>query len=212
MIVEEAALRAASFSMERTRAGKFWYTLSHMAYDFAKLKGQIQETEEWLQKELSGVRTGRAAPALLDSIRVDAYGTFTPILQIASVTIEDARTIRIAPWDKTLAKPLEKAINDADLGISVVVDDSGMRVVFPMLTAERRALLLKLAGEKTEQAKVTLRGHRGEAIKDIDAAEKEGGMGKDEVVRLKEDVQKQIEAGTAALDALAKKKQEEIAQ
>lgn len=182
-----------------------------MAYDFSKLQANIKETEEWLQRELSGVRTGRAAPALLDSIKVDAYGARTPLAQIASVTVEDARTIRISPWDKTLAKPMEKAINDANLGISVVVDDSGMRVVFPELTAERRTMLLKLAGDKLEQAKVTLRGHRADTIKDIDAAEKEGGMGKDDVARYKEEVQKYIDKGTEALEAQAKKKQEEIA-
>lgn len=184
----------------------------YMAYDFTKLKGQIKETEEWLQRELSGVRTGRAAPALLDSVRVDAYGSMSPMAGVASITVEDARTISITPWDKTLSKAIEKAINEADLGISVLVNDAGMRVIFPELTAERRVLLSKLANEKAEQAKVTLRGHRAEAIKDIDAAEKEGGMGKDDVVRLKEEVQKMIDAGNAALEALAKRKQEEIAQ
>lgn len=183
-----------------------------MAYDFTKLKGQIQETEEWLQRELATVRTGRATPAILDSVRVDAYGAKSPIAQVASVTVEDARTIRISPWDKSLSKSIEKAINDADLGMSVVADDSGMRIVFPELTAERRTVLSKVAGEKTEQAKVTLRGHRAEAIKDIESAEKEGGMGEDEVKRLKDEVQKQIDAGVAALEALAKRKQEEIAQ
>jgi ribosome recycling factor len=181
-----------------------------MAYDFSKLTAQIKETEEWLSRELSGVRTGRATPALLDSVRVDAYGSRSSVSQIASVTVEDARTLRIVPWDKSLSKSLEKSINDADLGISVVVDDSGMRIVFPELTAERRSLLLKIAGEKLESAKVTLRGHRAEAIKDIDAAEKEGGMGKDDVTRLKEDVQKRIDAGVAALEAQGKKKQDEI--
>ena len=184
----------------------------HMAYDFTKLKANIKETEEWLQRELGGVRTGRAAPALLDSVRVDAYGVKSPLAQVASVTVEDARTIRISPWDKTLSKAIEKAINDGDFGLSVVVDDSGMRVVFPELTADRRTLLSKLAGEKTEQAKVTLRGHRTDTLKDIDATEKEGGMGKDEVTRLKEEVQKHIDAGVAALEAMAKKKLEEIAQ
>jgi ribosome recycling factor len=116
------------------------------------------------------------------------------------------------PWDKTLSKALEKAVNDADLGLSVVVDDSGIRAIFPELTAERRTLLSKLAGEKAEQAKVTLRGHRADAIKEIEASEKEGGMGKDEVVRLKEEVQKLVDAGAANLESAAKKKQEEIAQ
>jgi ribosome recycling factor len=183
-----------------------------MAYDFSKLKANINETEDWLSRELATVRTGRATPAILDSIRVDAYGAKTPIAQVGSVTVEDARTLRIVPWDKTLSKALEKAVNDADLGLSVVVDDSGIRAIFPELTAERRTLLSKLAGEKAEQAKVTLRGHRADAIKEIEASEKEGGMGKDEVVRLKEEVQKLVDAGAANLESAAKKKQEEIAQ
>lgn len=183
-----------------------------MAYDFTKLKGNIKETEEWLQREFTGIRTGRAAPALLDSVRVDAYGSRSQLPQIASVTVEDARTIRISPWDKSLSKAIERAIGDADLGISVVVDDSGMRVIFPDLTSERRVMLSKLAGEKLEQAKVTLRGHRADSIKDIDSAEKEGGMGKDEVVRLKEEVQKMIDASIVVLEGFSKKKLDEIAQ
>lgn len=181
-----------------------------MAYDFTKLKAQIKETEEWLQRELSGVRTGRATPALLDSVRVDAYGSRSKLPEIASVTVEDARTIRISPWDKSLSKAIEKAIGEADLGISAVVDDTGMRVIFPDLTAERRTLLAKISGDKVEQSKVTLRGHRSEGIKDIEAAEKEGGMGKDDVVRLKEEAQKFIDAATTVLEAMGKKKLEEI--
>ncbi len=86
----------------------------------------------------------------------------------------------------------------------------GLRVFFPELTAERRTMLLKIAHEKVEQAKVTLRGHRAQAIKDIEAAEKEGGMGKDDVTRLKDDVQKKIDAGSEALEALSKRKHDEI--
>ena len=183
-----------------------------MAYDFSKLTNNIKEAEEWLVRELATVRTGRATPAILDSVRVDVYGSRSPISSVASVTIEDARTLTISPWDKTVTKSIEKAINDADLGVSVSVGDSGMRVSFPELTAERRTLLAKVANEKLEQAKVTLRGHRAEAIKDVDAAEKEGGMGKDEAQRLKDEVQKKIDASTETLEAMAKRKQEEIAQ
>lgn len=182
-----------------------------MAYDFSKLDREIKETEEWLQRELSGVRTGRASAALLDSVKPEVYGARTPLQQLGSVTIEDARTIRVIPWDKTNGKAIEKAITEADLGVSVVTDDQGLRVIFPELTAERRTMLIKLAGEKTETAKITLRGHRADAIKDLEAAEKDGGMSKDEVFRLKEDIQKKIDAGTMALEALLKKKQEEIA-
>jgi len=183
-----------------------------MAYDFSKLTNNIKEAEEWLSRELATVRTGRATPAILDSVRVDAYGSRSPVSNLASVTIEDARTLRIVPWDKTVSKSIEKAIGEADLGISVSADDLGMRVSFPELTAERRTLLAKIAGDKLEQAKVTLRGHRAEAIKDVDASEKEGGMGKDEAQRLKDEVQKKIDAATESLEALAKRKQEEIAQ
>jgi ribosome recycling factor len=182
-----------------------------MAYDFKALDAQIKETEEWLTREFSGIRTGRASAALLDGVKPDAYGTKTPLRDIAAISIEDARTIRISPWDKSLGKAIDKAITEADLGVSVVTDDSGLRVVFPELTAERRTMLTKLAGEKLEQARVTLRGHRTEAIKGIDAAEKGGGMGEDEVKRLKDEVQKKIDAGTAALEGHLKKKQEEIA-
>lgn len=182
-----------------------------MAYDFSTLTKGIKETEEWLTRELSGIRTGRASAVLLDNVKPEVYGARTPLQQLGSVTIEDARTIRILPWDKTSAKAIEKAIIDADLGVSVSVDDQGLRVNFPELTAERRAMLIKMAGERTESAKVTLRGQRNDAIKELDAAEKEGGMSKDEYGRYKEEIQKHIDAGTAALEALFKKKQEEIA-
>ncbi len=183
-----------------------------MAYDFTKLDGGIKETKEWLEREFTSIRTGRSSPALLDGVKPEVYGTRTPLNQIGSVTIEDARTLRIVPWDKTAVKAVEKAIVDADLGISVVVDDQGLRVIFPDLTAERRAILGKLAGEKCEQARVTLRGHRTDAIKALEASEKEGGMGKDELARLKEEVQKKIDAANGTLDALLARKQEEISQ
>lgn len=182
-----------------------------MAYDFSILKGQIKETEEWLSRELSSVRTGRASPALLDSVKPEVYGARTPITQLGSLSIEDARTLRIVPWDKSSVKAIEKGITDADLGVSVVTDDQGLRVIFPELTAERRTLLTKIANEKHEQAKVTLRGHRTDAIKEIDTLEKDG-MGEDLAKRNKEEVQKLIDAANVSLEAIAKKKAEEIAQ
>jgi ribosome recycling factor len=183
-----------------------------MAYDFSKLKEQITETEEWLARELSGVRTGRATPTLLDGIKAEAYGARSPLKDIASISVEDARTLRIVPWDKELLKAIEKGITDADLGISVSTDDQGLRVSFPELTSERRTQLSKIAGDKTEQAKVTLRSHRTDAIKQLDAVEKEGGMGKDEVARLKTEIQKFIDAGNEVLAKHLEKKETEIAQ
>ncbi|MFZ1987665.1 MAG: ribosome recycling factor [Minisyncoccia bacterium] len=181
-----------------------------MAYDFSKLKAQIKETEEWLSRELAGVRTGRASPSLLDSVKPEAYGARTPLSQLASVSIEDARTLRVIPWDKSVMKDIERAITEADLGVSVATDDMGLRISFPELTADRRVLLIKLGNEKHEQAKVTLRNHRTDALKALDEAEKGGGMGKDEITRLKTEVQKLVDGGTEALATLAKKKEEEI--
>ncbi len=183
-----------------------------MAYDFSKLKTAIKENEEHLARELSGVRTGRASPALLDGVKPEAYGTRTPLAQLANISIEDARTLRVIPWDKSLTKHIEKAVVEADLGVGTAVDDMGLRVTFPELTSERRVQLTRLANERTEQAKIALRSHRTDAIKDIEAKEKEGGMGKDEAKRLKDEVQKLIDAGTEALIGHLKKKEAEIAQ
>jgi len=183
-----------------------------MAYDFSTLDAQITETHDWLQRELSGVRTGRATPAILDSVKAEVYGARTPLRELASITIEDARTLRVAPWDASTIKAVEKSIVDADLGVGVAVDGQGVRVLFPELTSERRTQLLKIAGDRTEQARVTLRGHRTEAIKELEAAEKDGGMGQDEVARLKSEIQKRIDAGNETLAELLKKKEVEIAR
>ncbi|MEK7080064.1 MAG: ribosome recycling factor [Patescibacteria group bacterium] len=181
-----------------------------MAYDFKPFDAQVKETEEWLVRELSTIRTGRATPIILDGVKPEVYGARTPLMQVASVTIEDARTLRIVPWDKSIMKNIEKAIVDADLGVGVGTDDQGLRISFPELTADRRTMLGKIAGEKTEQARVTLRGHRADVLKALDSAEKEGGMSQDELKRYKDEVQKKIDAGVAALEELLDKKKKEI--
>ncbi len=183
-----------------------------MAYDFSPLKEHIKETEEWLSHELAGVRTGRAAPSLLDGIKPEAYGARTPLREIASISVEDARTLRVIPWDTKLVKAIEKGITEANLGVGVAVDDQGLRISFPELTGERRAQLSKIAGDKTEQAKVTLRSHRTDALKALEAAETAGGIGKDEIARLKAEVQKLIDTGNDSLAKILERKEHEIAQ
>lgn len=183
-----------------------------MAYDFSVLTANIKEAEEHFARELTNIRIGRATPTILDGIKPDAYGTRTPLRELASISIEDTRTLRIVAWDKELVKIIEKAIIDADLGVSVSVDDQGVRATFPDLTAERRTLLSKVTGEKLEQAKVTVRTHRTDAIHTLDAAEKNGDMGKDELFRLKEEVQKIIDTCIEYLETMAEKKHKEITQ
>lgn len=182
-----------------------------MAYDFSKLTAHIKETEEWLAREFTTIRTGRASAAILDNVRVESYGALVAMNTVGSITVEDARSLRVIPWDKSLIKDIEAAITKSDLGVGVGADDQGVRISFPELTSERRTMLVKIAKDKLEQARVTLRGHRTDAIKDIEAAEKEGGMGQDDVKRYKEEVQKMIDKGNEALDELFKKKESEIA-
>ncbi len=183
-----------------------------MAYDFTPLKKKIAETEDWLKREYSGIRTGRATPQLLDNIRVDSYGSKVPLNQVGNISVEDARTIRISPWDMSQAKEIEKAITAADMGVSVGADDRGVRVSFPELTSERRGMLVKLSKGKLEEARIALRSGRDEAWNDIQKKEKAGEMSEDEKFRAKEDMQKLIDKGNQALELLAEKKDAEISE
>lgn len=166
----------------------------------------------WLQQEFTGIRTGQAAPAILDSIRVDSYGSKVPVNQVASIGIEDARTLRISPWDTDSIGAIETALREADLGVSVATDSAGLRVSFPELTSERRTQLIKLAGTKLEEARIRVRGARDDVMKGLDKQEKEGDLSKDEHFAAKEKVQKLVEATNAKLEELYKAKETEISR
>ncbi|HEY4509027.1 MAG TPA: ribosome recycling factor [Candidatus Paceibacterota bacterium] len=183
-----------------------------MAYNFSQLKQSIATTEDWLKKEFSGIRTGRANPAILDGVKVESYGSFMPINQLANVSVADARMLVISPWDSSQVKAIEKAIIDSGLGLSVNVDDKGIRVIFPELTSDRRAGLLKIAKQKLEDARVTLRTERERVIKDIDKQEKEGVMSEDEKFRLKAELQKMLDESGRNLEGMFGKKEREISE
>ena len=170
----------------------------------------LTEIQDWLTKEFSALRTGQASPALLDGVKVDNYGALTPINQVGSVGIEDARTLRISPWDVTQIAALEKAIADADLGVSVASDSAGLRVIFPELTSERREQIVKTAKAKLEDARVSVRSARDEVMKDLESQEKAGELSKDELFGQKELVQKQIDDTNKALEAQYAAKETEI--
>lgn len=182
-----------------------------MAYDFKPFEKKIAEVAAHAQKELAGIRTGRAAPAILDGVQVESYGSRVAINTIASVSVEDARTLRISPWDASLGKEIEKAIMQANLGLSVALDERGVRVAFPELTADRRTSLIKLAKEKVEECRTRLRGARDEVWSDIQAKEKEGKMAEDDKFRAKEDMQKRVDAANAQFEQLLERKEKEIA-
>lgn len=181
-----------------------------MAFNFTNLKEKTSQIEEWLSKELSGIRTGRAAPAILDSVSVDAYGSRMGIRELANVSVEGDRTIRIAPWDTSLSKAIEKAIIASNLGLSVAVDDKGIRIIFPELTGERREQLVKLLKQKLEEARASVRQAREKTWEEIQEKEKEGGMSEDEKFRHKEEMQKYIDETNTRLEEIIFRKEKEI--
>ncbi len=181
-----------------------------MAYDTNSFKKQLSNTEEWLKKEFQQVRTGQASPAVLDGVRVEAYGAQVSLKEVAAVTVEGARTLRVTPWDKGQIKDIEKGITIANLGLSVAVDDQGLRINFPELTEDRRKEIVKNAKDKLEDARKQIRHNRDAIVKDLQSKEKEGGMGKDEIFRLKNDVQKVVDEMNKKLEDLYNKKEKEI--
>jgi ribosome recycling factor len=183
-----------------------------MAYSTKQFEGRGEEVVKWLEREFSGVRTGRATPALLDLVQVESYGTRVPIVQVGSVSVEDPRTLRISVWDKNALKAVEKAITEADLGVSVVTDSAGLRVIFPELTGERRTQLLKIAKAKHEEARVSLREVRTDAMKEIDALLKAKEISEDEKSGATEAVQKKVDAFNTRFDDLLALKEKEINQ
>ncbi len=173
---------------------------------------KLDGVAEWLRNEYVAIRTGQANPSLLDSVRVDSYGSKVALNQVGSVGIEDARTLRIAPWDSDSIGAIERALMDADLGIGVVTDSQGLRVSFPELTGERREQLIRLAKQKMEEGRVRVRNARDERMKNIESRNKAKEIGDDEARREKEQVQKQIDDINRKLEALYEQKEKEINQ
>lgn len=181
-----------------------------MGYNFSEFKERTNAIEEWLKKELSLLRTGRATSAILDSITIESYGVQSPIAHVGNITMEDARTLRIAPWDKTQVKAIEAAITKANLGLSVASDDSGLRVIFPELTGERRQQITKLLHAKLEDARISLRKEREHVLTEFKQKEKDGDMSEDEHHKAKAELQKLIDETNRRFEQMAEKKEAEI--
>ncbi len=181
-----------------------------MSYDFSQFKSGSEGALEWLRKEYSSLRTGKAVPSILDAILVDAYGSKMPINQVANINLEGSQSLRILPWDATLTKAIEISIQQSNLGLSVSVDDKGLRISFPSLTGERRIELTKVAKQKLEEARVRVRNEREKVHSDVQKNEKEGSMSKDDVFRIKQDLQKFVDEVNKKLEDLYEKKEKEI--
>jgi ribosome recycling factor len=164
----------------------------------------------WLQTELRSVSAGRVHPQMLDTLRVSVYGTETPLTSIASVTIEDPRTLRVSPWDKSQVKSIETAIRDNGMPYSTVTDSDGLRVIVPQMTEETRKKILKVVGQLHEEARVRIRSVRQSANDAIDKSEKSKEINQDEQKKYKSDIQKMVDDANKKLDELYNVKESDI--
>lgn len=171
---------------------------------------KMQKTIDHLLVDYNSIRAGRANPHVLDKIRVDYYGTPTPIQQVGNISIPEARMIQIQPWEKSLLKDIEKAIQASDVGINPTNDGSVIRLVFPELTEERRKDLVKDVKKKGEEAKVAVRNIRrdgNEAFKKLTKAE---DISEDEVANLEDELQKATDKFIKQIDAMIEEKSKDI--
>lgn len=170
---------------------------------------KMKKTVEHLESDYAGIRAGRANPHVLDKLRVNYYGTPTPIQQVGNVTVPEARIIQIAPWEKSLLKEIEKAIMTSDIGINPTNDGSVIRLVFPELTEERRKDLVKDVRKKAEEGKVAVRNIRrdgNDAFKKLAKTE----VSEDEIKQLEDQLQKLTDRFIKDIDALMEAKSKEI--
>ena len=186
------------------------YCIHMTPHDFTALDAKLGSAKEWLQKEYRALRTGRASPAILDGVSVSAYGSMMPLKQVANVGVEDARTLRVQPFDASILKDIERAISGANLGLGISSDGGTVRVSFPELTAERRGEFIKIAKGKLEEARTAVRVARDDARKAVQEQERAGELTEDNKFRTFEDIQKRVDGVNEELEKLFEKKEAEM--
>jgi ribosome recycling factor len=175
-----------------------------------ELAGAIGRAHENLKRELAKLRAGRANASLLDGLRVDYYGTPTPLSQMAHINAPEPRLITVKPWDKSQVKAVEKALRESDLGLNPLVDGDLIRIPLPPLTEERRKEFVKIAKKYGEECKVTIRKARHEAIDMLQQMDTEGEASADEVDRAKKKTEETIAEATKQVDATISHKEKDI--
>ena len=173
-------------------------------------ESKMTKSREALLNELASIRAGRANPHVLDQVRVDYYGAPTPISQVANVSVPEPRLIQIAPWDASILKDIEKAIQTSDVGINPTNDGKTIRLVFPELTEERRKDLAKDVKKRGENAKVAIRNIRRDAIDHFKKLGKESDISEDEIKELEDDAQKLTDQFIKKIDDDVAEKSKEI--
>lgn len=178
--------------------------------DFNVVEEKMNKSIDFLKDELSNIRAGRANPAILNKVEVDYYGALTPINQIGTISVPEARQILITPWDRSIIIAVEKALQKADLGVNPINDGNAIRLVFPELTEERRKELSKEVKALGEDAKVAIRNSRREAIDDAKKEHKASEITDDELKVIEEKIQKITDKYVANIDNIIENKEKEI--
>jgi ribosome recycling factor len=171
---------------------------------------RMKKSIEALTKELSSIRTGRASPALVEHIKVDYFGVPTPLIQLASISVPEPKTISIHPWDRTIINNIDKAILKSDLGLNPVNDGNNIRISIPALTEERRKDLIKVIHKRLEESRVTVRNIRREAVDELKTSEKNKEISQDQSIRASEQMQKLTDSYVDAVNRIGKDKEAEI--
>ena len=184
--------------------------------DFNEIKQdtetRMEKTLDTLKGDFGGLRAGRAHASLLDNIMVEAYGSPTPIAQVGTISVPDARTLSISVWDKGLAKSVEKALRESDLGLNPVSDGQLIRIPIPPLSEERRKELVKIAGKYAEQNKIAIRNIRRDALDEIKKLKKDNLISEDDEKRFNNEIQKLTDDSIKKIDDLLSQKEKDILQ
>ncbi len=178
--------------------------------DYTNIKEKMNKTINVYSEKLAEVRAGRANPAILNKVKIDYYGTPTPINQVAGVSVPEARLIVIQPWDMSVLKEIEKAILASDIGINPNNDGKVIRLAFPELTEERRKDLVKDIKKMAEEAKVAVRAVRRDGIETAKAEQKEGNMTEDELKQAENEIQKLTDKSVEEIDKILADKEKEV--
>jgi ribosome recycling factor len=173
-------------------------------------KPNFEKTLEHFHEDLLGVRTGRANPGILNTVVVEAYGGTQPLHQVASISVSDARTLTISPWDKTLLQAIDKGIQAANLGFNPSNDGQVLRVTMPALNEQRRKEMVKLAGQMAEKARIGIRNVREDILKAAKRLEGDGEVTKDDVASIQKKVQALVDGYNDQIKQIAEEKEKEI--
>ena len=181
-------------------------------FDLNDVKRRMQGAIASLKHDLNSLRTGRASPSVLDPIMVEAYGTRTPLSQVATVSVPESRLLSVAVWDRSLAAAVDKAIRDSDLGLNPQMEGQTIRIRIPELNEQRRKELVKVAHKYAEEARIAVRHVRRDGLEILKKLEKDGNMSEDDAARQSDQVQKATDQSVAEVDAALTSKEKEIMQ